>query len=140
MKKISIYEPELIGNEKKYLMDCIDTNWISSQGSYIKKFENKIAEYHDSKHCIATSNCTTALHLDLKSLNIGFEDEVNLIQQSHHHHVEGLQESCKLCETECTGACEDSESNEYTDTSKEGLNKSFQNENHHLLILLRYVE
>ena len=76
MKKISIYEPELIGNEKKYLIDCIDTNWISSQGSYINKFENKIAEYHSSKHCIATSNCTTALHLALKSLDIGLGDEV----------------------------------------------------------------
>ena len=46
MKKISIYEPELIGNEKKYLIDCIDTNWISSQGSYINKFEFYLQHMH----------------------------------------------------------------------------------------------
>ena len=75
-KRISIYEPELLGNERKYLLDCIDSNWISSQGSYINKFENKLADYHNSKFCIATSSCTTALHLALKALDIGEGDEV----------------------------------------------------------------
>ena len=76
MKRISIYEPELIGNERKYLLDCIDTNWISSQGRYIKEFENKLAEYHRANFGIATSSCTSALHLAIKALDIGEGDEI----------------------------------------------------------------
>ena len=73
---IPIYEPSLEGNERKYLMDCIDTVWISSQGKYILDFEKALAEYHKMKFGIATSNCTTALHLALKALEIGENDEV----------------------------------------------------------------
>ncbi len=76
MKVIPIYEPTLVGNEKKYLIDCIDTVWISSQGKYITDFERALADYHGVQHCIATSNCTTALHLALKALGIGENDEV----------------------------------------------------------------
>ena len=73
---IPIYEPCFNGNEKKYLTDCIDSTWISSQGAYIIKFEKALAEFHDMKHAIVTSNCTTALHLSLKALGIGPGDEV----------------------------------------------------------------
>ncbi len=73
---IPINEPYLTGNEKKYLNDCLETNWISSQGEYILKFEKALADYHSMKHAIVTSNCTTALHLSLKALNIGPGDEV----------------------------------------------------------------
>ena len=73
---IPIFEPVLSGNEKKYLIDCIDTNWISSQGKYITKFEEALAEYHQISYAIATSNCTTALHLALKALGIGDGNEV----------------------------------------------------------------
>ena len=73
---IPIFEPYFIGNEKKYLMDCIDTTWISSQGEYILKFEKALANYHGIDHAIVTSNCTTALHLSLKALDIGPGDEV----------------------------------------------------------------
>jgi len=73
---IPIYNPYFSGNEKKYLMNCIDSSWISSQGDYITKFENSLAEFHNMKFAIATSNCTTALHLSLKSLGIGKGDEV----------------------------------------------------------------
>ncbi len=73
---IPIFEPYFIGNEKKYLMDCIDTSWISSQGEYITKFEEALADYHSVKFAIVTSNCTTALHLSLKSLGVGKGDEV----------------------------------------------------------------
>ncbi len=75
-KMIPIYEPHFSGNEKKYLTDCIDTTWISSQGKYITLFEKALAEYHNVNHAIATSNCTTALYLALKLLNIGPGDEV----------------------------------------------------------------
>jgi perosamine synthetase len=73
---IPIYEPCFNGNEKKYLIDCIDSSWVSSQGKYIVKFEKALAEFHDMKHAIVTSNCTTALHLSLKALGIGPGDEV----------------------------------------------------------------
>ncbi len=73
---IPIFEPYFTGNEKKYLMDCIDTSWISSQGEYILKFEQVLADYHDMEYAIVTSNCTTALHLSLKALGIGPGDEV----------------------------------------------------------------
>jgi len=73
---IPISEPFLAGNEKKYVVDCMDSTWISSQGEFINRFEQALAEYHGVKHAIVTSNCTTALHLSLKSLNIGPGDEV----------------------------------------------------------------
>ena len=73
---IPIFEPFFTGNEKKYLMDCIDSSWISSQGDYILKFEEALADYHDIDYAVATSNCTSAIHLSLKSLNIGPGDEV----------------------------------------------------------------
>jgi len=73
---IPIFEAYFLGNEKKYLIDCIDTTWISSQGKYISEFEKALAEYHQVDHAIVTSNCTTALHLSLKSLGIGPGDEV----------------------------------------------------------------
>jgi len=73
---IPIFEPYFGGNEKKYLIDCIDSTWISSQGEYIKKFENALAGFHKMKHAVVTSNCTSALHLSLKSLGIGPGDEV----------------------------------------------------------------
>lgn len=73
---IPIFEPFLTGNEKKYVNRCLDTNWISSQGEYVLKFEEELALYHNMKYCIATSSCTTALHLSLKAYNIGSGDEV----------------------------------------------------------------
>ena len=73
---IPIFVPSLHKKAKKYLSKCIDTNWISSQGSYILKFEKELAKYNKVKYCVVTSSCTTALHLAIKSLNIGKGDEV----------------------------------------------------------------
>jgi perosamine synthetase len=73
---IPIFVPNLNKKAKKYVLKCIDTNWISSQGAYIRKFEKALANYHKVKYCIATSSCTSALHLAIKSLNIGKGDEV----------------------------------------------------------------
>ena len=73
---IPIFEPYFAGNEKKYLTDCIDTTWISSQGEYILKLEKALADYHGMKHAMVTSSCTTALHLSLKSLGMSSGDEV----------------------------------------------------------------
>ena len=73
---IPIFVPYLNKKAKKYVLKCIDTNWISSQGSYIRKFEKTLAIYNKVKYCVVTSGCTTALHLAIKSLNIGKGDEV----------------------------------------------------------------
>lgn len=78
MKKIFIpvYEPELSGNELKYLTKCIKTNWISSLGGYVTRFEEDFGKFVGTKHAISTSSGTTALHLALAALGIGKDDEV----------------------------------------------------------------
>ena len=53
-----------------------------------------------------------------RSTLLGFEDEVSLAQESHHHHVEGSQESCSLCESECTGDCESVDSAHFSGNSE----------------------
>tara|TARA_B100001093_G_C26786599_1_gene996968 strand:+ start:182 stop:1276 length:1095 start_codon:yes stop_codon:yes gene_type:complete len=74
---LPIFEPYLDKNEiKKLVNKCIDSNWISSQGSNIKKLESNISKYHKSKYALVTSSCTSALHLALLSLNLKHHDEV----------------------------------------------------------------
>ncbi|OCL27621.1 aminotransferase DegT [Orenia metallireducens] len=73
---IPIASSDLTGNELKYVQECIETNWISSKGRFVKEFEEGFAKYCNSKYGIATSNGTTALHLALESLGIGEGDEV----------------------------------------------------------------
>ena len=68
--KISVMSPNVKGNESRYLADCISTNWVSSQGNYVKKFEQSFAKFHKSKFALSTSNGTAALELTIKSLNL----------------------------------------------------------------------
>lgn len=75
-KIIPIAEPDLTGNELKYVNDCIKSEWVSSRGGYIEKFENAFSKYIGVNHSITTSNGTTALHLALAALGIGPKDEV----------------------------------------------------------------
>jgi len=75
-KKINIAKPSFLGNEKKYLVDTIDSGWISSIGPYIEKFEVEFARYHGVKHAVATHNGTIALHLALVAAGITSGDEV----------------------------------------------------------------
>ena len=76
MKRISVAEPKLYGNEKTYVLDCLDSTWISSIGKYIGAFEKIFAEFCGVKHAIATNNGTTALHLALVVLGLKPGDEV----------------------------------------------------------------
>lgn len=76
MWHMPIMEPTLGGNELKYISDCIATNWISSQGSYVNSFEKKFADYHGCAYSLSTSNGTAALHLALTALGVGPGDEV----------------------------------------------------------------
>ena len=73
---IPIFEPLFSGNERDYLLSCVDSGWISSQGAFIEDFEQAFAAYNSMPIGIATSNCTTALHLALVALGIGPGDEV----------------------------------------------------------------
>lgn len=76
MERISVAEPTFLGREREYVVDCIDTNWISSNGKYIGKFEQAFAEFVGTRHAVATNNGTTGLHLALVALGIGHGDEV----------------------------------------------------------------
>ena len=76
MYKIPVYQPSLTGNEKKYVNDCLDSNWISSKGKYVSLFEKEFANYVDVKYATGVSNGTVALHLALVALGIGTGDEV----------------------------------------------------------------
>lgn len=73
---IPIIKPILNGNEQKYLLDCIRSNWISSQGQYVKSFEIFFSKIHNNYHSLAVSNGTVALQLALLSLGIKKGDEV----------------------------------------------------------------
>ncbi|WP_426955883.1 DegT/DnrJ/EryC1/StrS family aminotransferase [Muricoccus radiodurans] len=73
---IPVYRPDLSGNERAYVLNCIDSTWISSLGAYIGKFEAAIAAVTGAKHATAVSNGTVALHLPLHCMDIGPGDEV----------------------------------------------------------------
>ncbi len=73
---VMVNEPLLGGNEKKYLNECIDTNWISSEGPFVKKFENKMARYVGRKHATACTSGTAALDIAVSALNLQANDEV----------------------------------------------------------------
>ena len=74
--KIPIYQPDLSGNEKKYVNECIDTSWISSRGRFVSEFENHFAKRISVEHAASVSNGTVALHVALVALGIGPGDEV----------------------------------------------------------------
>jgi perosamine synthetase len=73
---IPVTRPTLGGNELKYVTECINTNWISSQGAYVKRFEENFARFVQAGYAVTTSNGTTALHLAIAALGIGPGDEV----------------------------------------------------------------
>lgn len=76
MKFIPVNQPLLNGNEKKYLCECIDTGWISSEGPFVKEFEQKISVSVGRNYGIAVSNGTAALEIAVQALGIGKGDEV----------------------------------------------------------------
>ncbi len=76
LKKIALNEPSLDIDEIKSVTKCIESNWISTAGELIKKFENKISNYTGAKYAIACMNGTCALQISLKILGVTKEDEV----------------------------------------------------------------
>ena len=73
---IKILEPDLTGNEKQYLNECISEGWISSQGRFVAEFEKLALRGIEHRECVATANGTVAIHLALAALGIKAGDEV----------------------------------------------------------------
>lgn len=75
-KFIPVAVPHLSGNEKKYVLDCMETTWISSNGKYVNEFEKQFSEFVGSEHAISCCNGTVALHVPLIALGLKPGDEV----------------------------------------------------------------
>lgn len=73
---IPLHAPYFGGNEKQYLMDTIDSTFVSSVGAYVNKFEEMMASITGAKYAIAITNGTTALHLSLIAAGVKYGDEV----------------------------------------------------------------
>src|SRR6476620_11350277 len=76
LEHIPVYRPDLSGREREYVLECLDSSWISSIGSFIDRFESQFGAYVGSPNAIAVSNGTVALHLAFHCLGIGPGDEV----------------------------------------------------------------
>jgi perosamine synthetase len=75
---ISLHEPHFSGNEWNYVKNCLDSNFVSSVGEYVDKFEDMLVDYTGVKKAIAVVNGTAALHIALKLTGVQINDEVLL--------------------------------------------------------------
>ncbi len=75
-QRIPVSAPDLSGNEEAYVVDAIQSSWISSTGPYVDRFEREFAEACDTRSSIAVSNGTIALHLALLAIGVRPGDEV----------------------------------------------------------------
>ncbi len=73
---IILHEPRFNGNEKKYLIDCIDSTFVSSVGKYVDRFEDELRKLTGAKYAVATSNGTVALHMALLLAGVKQDEEV----------------------------------------------------------------
>lgn len=73
---IPLCVPEIRGNEWKYIKECLDTNWVSSVGAFVDRFERELAECVGTKYAVATCNGTAALHIALLVAGVRPDDEV----------------------------------------------------------------
>ena len=73
---IPLHRPVFEGNERQYLIDCIDSNFVSSVGAKVTEFEEKVAEFTGSKYAVATVNGTAALHVAIELAGVKPGDEV----------------------------------------------------------------
>ena len=76
MSVISNYTINFFGNEKKYISDCINTKWISTNGKFVEKFSLKLKKYLRSKYVVPLNSGTAALHLALKAIDVDKNDEI----------------------------------------------------------------
>ena len=73
---IPLIEPEIRGNEWKYVKECLETGWVSSAGSFVDRFERMVARQCGCRHAVATVNGTAALHVALLVAGVQPHDEV----------------------------------------------------------------
>ena len=73
---IPLHEPRFVGNERKYLNECIDSTFVSSVGKFVTQFEEKMAKYTGAKFAVATGNGTSALHISLLLADVDKDSEV----------------------------------------------------------------
>jgi len=73
---VPLHAPVFIGNEKKYLMDCIDSTYVSYVGKYVTMFEDMTAKYSGAKYAVAVVNGTAALQIALQIAGVKQDDEV----------------------------------------------------------------
>lgn len=73
---IPLHEPRFIGNERKYVLDAIDSTFVSSVGEYVKRFEDMMCSYTGAKYTVATVNGTSALHIALLLAGVQRDEEV----------------------------------------------------------------
>jgi perosamine synthetase len=74
--KISVAQPTFNGNERKYVLDCIDSGWISSIGKYVTAFESEFARVCEAKFAFTCANGTVGLHLAMLAVGAGPGDEI----------------------------------------------------------------
>jgi perosamine synthetase len=74
--RIPVNEPVITAEAKQYVLDALETGWVSSAGKYIQEFETAFARFLGVKHAVTTTSGTTALHLALAALGVGPGDEV----------------------------------------------------------------
>jgi perosamine synthetase len=75
-RRIPVAAPALVGREREYVLDCLDSTWISSSGRYLERFEAAFAEFCGVRYAIACCNGTVAVHLALLAHEVGPGDEV----------------------------------------------------------------
>jgi len=75
-KFIPVNVPKIFKDEKRFIKECLDTGWISSEGGFVNKFEKSFAKYNNRKFGIAVSSGTAALEIAIKSLQLKKGDEV----------------------------------------------------------------
>ena len=75
-KFIPVNIPKIFKEEKRFVKECLDTGWISSEGNFVKKFEKSFSKYNNRKFGIAVSSGTAALEIAIKSLQLKKGDEV----------------------------------------------------------------
>ncbi len=73
---VALHAPEFAGNERRYLIECVDSTFVSSVGPFVDDFERKLAQFTGAKHAIAVVNGTAALHVALRLSGVQPDDEV----------------------------------------------------------------
>jgi dTDP-4-amino-4,6-dideoxygalactose transaminase len=92
LENIPLSIPFLNGKEWEYIKECLDTNWVSSVGKYVEKFEEDMADYVGTDYAVATVNGTAALHMALKVLGVEAGDKVAYVPSGNIDAVSNLTE------------------------------------------------